>query len=79
VGRHGTTRAEPRQLEGLEGTTSAPGDGRSERCRGSIRERRQRAGTLATERIGTANRGGAGRIERGGRVDPRVLVLCNQR
>jgi hypothetical protein len=71
--------AEPCHLEGLEGTTSAPGDGRSERRRGSIGERRQRAGTLATERIGAANKGGAERIERGGGVDPRVLVLCNQR
>jgi hypothetical protein len=39
----------------------------------------QRAGTLAPGGFGAATRGGVGRIKHGGGVDPRVLVLCNQR
>jgi hypothetical protein len=66
-------------LRGLEDTASAPGDGRMERRRRSTGARRRRTETLATEGFDAATRGSIGRIERGGGVDPRVLVLCNQR
>jgi hypothetical protein len=66
-------------LRGLEDTASAPGDGRTERRRRSTGVWRRRTKTLATEGFGAATRGSIGRIKRGGGVDPKVLVLCNQR
>jgi hypothetical protein len=72
-----TSRAPPGQQEQNKG--SYPVDGRSEQHQRSTGAWRQQARTLATEGFGAATRGGTGQIECRSRVDPRVLVLCNQR